>query len=66
MSRPISTTAAGDRKRTAVDRVTHTIVGWCAVEERDWGALRGVVDQALAAGSYFSDGFSTKRCGAVA
>ncbi len=28
------------------------------MEERDWGALQGVVDRAPAAGSYFSDGFS--------
>ena len=46
---------------TALDRTTHTIVGWAVVPERDEATLQGVVDQAPQATAYYSDGFPTYR-----
>ena len=46
---------------TAVDRVTHTIVGWAVVPERTEAVLQGVVDQAPQARAYYSDGFTAYK-----
>jgi hypothetical protein len=48
---------------TAVDRTTHTIVGWAVVPERNEAMLQAVVDQAPQAQAYYSDGFATQKPG---
>jgi len=42
---------------TAVDRTTRCIVGWRIEPTRVFEMLQGVVDQAVRARHYFSDGF---------
>ena len=44
---------------TALDRVTHAIVSWAVVPERDEATLQAVVDYAPQATAYYSDGFPT-------
>ena len=46
---------------TALDRATHTFVGWAVIEERNVDTLQAVVDQAPQARAYYSDGFATYR-----
>jgi IS1 family transposase len=42
---------------TAVDRQTHTIVGWTVCRERTLEILQSVIDGAPAAENYYTDGF---------
>jgi IS1 family transposase len=42
---------------TAVDRQTHTIVGWAVCAERTLEILQAVIDTASKAQSYYTDGF---------
>ncbi len=43
---------------TAVDRATRCIVSWAVERTRTWEVLQGVVDQAVRARQYFSDGLA--------
>ncbi len=42
---------------TAVDRFTHTIVGWAVCAERTLEILQSVIDSAPEAENYYTDGF---------
>ena len=42
---------------TAVDRVTHTIVGFAVCAERTLEILQSVVDTSIKAANYYTDGF---------
>ncbi len=42
---------------TAVDRTTHTIVGWAVCAERTLEILQSVIDRAPPAKDYYTDGF---------
>ncbi len=42
---------------TAVDRITHTIVGWAVCRERTLEILQSVIDGAPPAADYYTDGF---------
>ncbi len=45
---------------TAVDRSTHTIVGWAVCGERTLEVLQSVIDDAPKAKDYYTDGFSMR------